>query len=284
MKRFPKSVLLVALLLSPRFLPAQDLSFDTDGLDSYTGSDALYGEYEPSDADVPDYGGLEGNVQGRRRGPRPHHAPGQGGGKSFRGFLLGSSGYDVVAVRLGKGKDGESGGMLMVGSTAYRLGSVTVTPVSSETDEFAGTGTDGVMATISATVDAVDLSSPESSTDDETGDTTGAGGSLLGRIIVKAGPRPPARPAFDSEELLDTTMSADGNDGSRPQGPPPGHGPAVVLEAQLTLPDLTGTVLALEERGPRGRRGKGGHGPRGPRGPRPDEGATSSSYTGGDDL
>ena len=158
--------------------------------------------------------------------PQQPRDPGMG---LFRGFLLGTSSYEVVTIALPRASaDGSSqGGFLMVGDSRFALADVQMSQGSSTVT----TGDVLVLASFAAYIVAPSTTTSTGTAVDSTGTT--AAGVIQGRLVA---------PASNGQG-----------------GPGPGR---VVFEGSLQLGDSTGTVLALPEhggpRGPRPQNGQGG--------------------------
>lgn len=272
MQRLVIGLVLSILVLLPGSLVAQDLDVDLSNLDNVTGSDELYGtdasypsdelygsdglygsEYEPPlPSEAPSFQGIDGMAQGGmgRRRAGGHGGPGKGG-KSFRGFFLGGTSYSIATIHLGRGghgpamSQGSTGltsmeGRLMIGATAYRLVNLTVTRQAEEDAPVSDAGgvleseteSDRVLATVSAQILAMD---------DETGSAVG---TLEGQIVRKAGPRLPRRMQLNGSAKGDLQNQLLGQSMEKRRPRPP-MAPPVVLEAQLTTSDGSGSILAL---------------------------------------
>lgn len=168
--------------------------------------------------------------------PLRPRGPGMG---MFRGFLLGTSSYEIVMIALPRASaDGSSqGGFLQVGDSRFALADVQMSQGSSTVT----TGDVQILATFAAYVVAPSTTTATSTSVD--GSTTTAAGVIQGRIVAPAS----------------SPTSLTGASGQ----PRPGPG-RVVFEGSLQLGGTTGTILALPEhggpRGPRQGNGQGGQG------------------------
>lgn len=212
----------LAVLLAPVTVHAQDVFDYGDTLDDASASDAA--------SEALSFDSLEMLAQptaatdgSATAAPRQPQGPGMGW---FRGFLLGTSSYEVVTIGLPRASaDGSSqGGVLMVGGTRFALANVQMSQGSTTVT----TGDVQVLATFAAWVVAPSTTTATGTAVDSTATT--AAGVLQGRLVSPA-PNGQGRPG-------------------------PGR---VVFEGSLQLGETTGTVLALPGHGgPRGPRPQDG--------------------------